>query len=240
MDYSQQEFGIAAALSGDQNMMAAYKSGDPYLSFAKQVGAVPQDATKKSHPNEREQFKQCILATQYGMGAAALAVRINQPEIYARELLKYHRQAYKGFWAWSDRVVDHAVIAGRLWTVFNWGLKVGTDVNERSLRNFPMQANGAEMLRLACIVATQAGIRVCAPVHDALLIEAPLEVLDEVVAQIQQIMKEASSIILGGFELATDVKFVRYPERYMDPRGVHMWNTIMKLAGLPDKVQSNA
>ena len=53
-------------------------------------------------------------------------------------------------------------------------------------------------------------------------------------------MKEASSIILGGFELATDVKFVRYPERYMDPRGVHMWNTIMKLAGLPDKVQSNA
>jgi hypothetical protein len=103
-----------------------------------------------------------------------------------------------------------------------------------------MQANGAEMLRLACIMATQAGIRVCAPVHDALLIEAPLEVLDEVVAQIQQIMKEASSIILGGFELATDVKFVRYPERYMDPRGIHMWNTIMKLAGLPDKVQSNA
>jgi hypothetical protein len=103
-----------------------------------------------------------------------------------------------------------------------------------------MQANGAEMLRLACIMATQAGIRVCAPVHDALLIEAPLEVLDEVVAQIQQIMKEASSIILGGFELATDVKFVRYPERYMDSRGVQMWNTIMKLAGLPDKVQSNA
>jgi len=97
VDYSQQEFGIAAALSGDPNMMAAYKSGDPYLSFAKQVGAVPQDATKKSYPNEREQFKQCILATQYGMGAAALAVRINQPEIYARELLNYHRKAYKNF-----------------------------------------------------------------------------------------------------------------------------------------------
>jgi DNA polymerase I len=240
VDYSQQEFGIAAALSGDQNMIAAYKSGDPYLSFAKQVGAVPQDATKKSHPNEREQFKQCILATQYGMGAAALAVRINQPEIYARELLKYHRQAYKVFWTWSDRVVDYAVITGRLWTVFNWGLKVGTDVNERSLRNFPMQANGAEMLRLACMMATEAGIRVCAPVHDALLVEAPLEVLDEVVAEIQQIMKEASAIILGGFELATDVKFVRYPNRYMDPRGVHMWNTIMKLAGLPDKVQTDA
>jgi hypothetical protein len=238
LDFCQQEFGIAAALSGDKNMMAAYKSGDPYLSFAKQVGAVPQDATKKSHPNEREQFKQCILATQYGMGAASLAARINQPEVYARELLKYHRQAYKDFWAWSDRVVDHALITGELHTVFNWGIKIGANPNQRSIRNFPVQSNGAEMLRLACIMATQGGIRVCAPVHDALLIEAPLDVLDETVVKAQQIMKEASAIILGGFELTTDAKLICYPDRYMDPRGIQMWNTIMKLAGLHDKVHS--
>lgn len=240
VDYSQQEFGIAAALSKDANMMTAYQSGDPYLSFAKQVGAVPLDATKKTHPNEREQFKQCILATQYGMGAAALAVRINQPEVYARELLKLHRQAFAGFWNWSDRVVDHAVITGRLWTVFNWSLNVGSDVNERSLRNFPMQANGAEMLRLACIMATQTGIRVCAPVHDALLIEAPIEILESTAAHIQQIMKEASAIILDGFELSSDVKIVRYPDRYIDPRGIQMWDTIMKMAGLQDKVHTDA
>src|SRR6476659_9940813 len=45
VDWSQQEFGIAAALSGDHNMQAAYQSGDPYLAFAKQAGAVPADAT---------------------------------------------------------------------------------------------------------------------------------------------------------------------------------------------------
>ena len=39
IDWSQQEFGIAAALSGDANMLAAYQSGDPYLAFAKQAGA---------------------------------------------------------------------------------------------------------------------------------------------------------------------------------------------------------
>jgi hypothetical protein len=50
IDWSQQEFGVAAALSGDKNMMAAYHSGDPYLTFAKQAGAVPLDATKASHP----------------------------------------------------------------------------------------------------------------------------------------------------------------------------------------------
>ena len=49
IDYEQQEFGIAAYLSGDEAMMAAYESGDSYLAFAKQAGAVPLDATKQSH-----------------------------------------------------------------------------------------------------------------------------------------------------------------------------------------------
>ena len=45
-----------------------------------------------------------------------------------------------------------------------------------------MQANGAEMLRLACCFATEEGIAVCAPVHDAILIEAPVEEIDHIVA----------------------------------------------------------
>ena len=49
IDWSQQEFGIAAALSDDPIMMAAYQSGDPYLEFAKQAGAVPEDATRKAY-----------------------------------------------------------------------------------------------------------------------------------------------------------------------------------------------
>jgi len=49
IDWQQQEFGIAAALSGDPLMMDAYRSGDPYLAFAKQAGATPADATKATH-----------------------------------------------------------------------------------------------------------------------------------------------------------------------------------------------
>src|SRR5205085_503441 len=56
IDYEQQEFGIAAALSGDPAMMEAYRSGDPYLAFAKQAGAVPPDGTKKSHGAVRDLF----------------------------------------------------------------------------------------------------------------------------------------------------------------------------------------
>lgn len=73
VDWSQQEFGIAAALSGDSAMMAAYRTGDPYLAFAIQAGAVPSTATKKTHEAEREQFKACVLAVQYGMGEVGLA-----------------------------------------------------------------------------------------------------------------------------------------------------------------------
>ena len=85
IDWQQQEFGIAAALSRDPLMMEAYRSGDPYLAFAKQAGAAPADATKATHKAVRDQFKSTVLAVQYGMGAEALAQRIGQPPIRARE-----------------------------------------------------------------------------------------------------------------------------------------------------------
>ena len=93
-----------------------------------------------------------------------------------------------------------------------------------------MQANGAEMLRIACILMTEAGIRVCAPVHDAVLIEAPLEELDGRVARAQELMHEASRQVLGGFKLTTDADVYRYPERYRDEeRGGKFWDKVMSL-----------
>ena len=229
VDWSQQEFGIAAALSGDSSMIRAYSSGDPYLTFAKQAGQVPPEGTKDSHRRERELFKQCALAVQYGMGTDGLAARIGRGRAEARELLNLHRRTYPVFWRWSDAAVDFAMLKNFLPTVFGWTVHVEGDANPRSLRNFPMQANGAEMLRLACILTTETGIRVCAPVHDALLIEAPLEELDATVAKTQELMAEASRVVLDGFELRSDAKAVRHPNRYMDPRGERMWNTVWRI-----------
>lgn len=226
-DWSQQEFAIAAALSGDELMMDAYASGDPYMTFAIQAGLAPEGATKMTHGQERDLCKACVLAVQYGMGAASLALRIGQPEIRARELLDLHRRTYKKYWAWSDGVQDYAMLHGKLWTVFGWELRVSPNSsNPRSLRNFPMQANGAEMLRLACIMLTEAGIGVVAHVHDALLIEAPLDRLDEDITRTQTIMCKAGEIVLGGFQLRSDAKVIRYPDRYMDGRGKQMWDTV--------------
>jgi len=165
VDWSQQEFGIGAALSGDPAMMEAYRSGDPYLAFGKQAGRIPADATKRTHAAERERFKACVLGVQYGMGAEALARRVGGPPALGRELVRLHREIYPKFWAWSDGAEHHAMLRNRLHTVFGWTVRVGPDANPRSLRNFPCQANGAEMLRWACCLMAERGVGLVAPVH---------------------------------------------------------------------------
>ena len=113
--------------------------------------------------------------------------------------------------------------------MFGWTVHLSSVFNPRSLANFPVQANGAEMLRLACCLVTEAGIRLCAPVHDALLIEAPADRIDDVVAHTQALMAEASRCVLDGFELRSDVVVVTYPNRYMDERGAQMWDVVWRV-----------
>jgi hypothetical protein len=229
IDFSQQELAIAAALSGDERMQDAYRSGDFYLTFAKMAGAVPETATKQSHAAQREQFKTVALGVLYGLSAEGLARKLNVPPCRGRELLRMHQQTFRVFWAWSDRVEMEAMLSGRLRTVFGWAVHVGADSNPRSLRNFPMQAHGAEMLRLACCLTTERGITVCCPVHDALLVEGSAHGIEETVARTQAAMREASELVLPGFPLRTDATIVRYPDRYTDERGRRMWETVSRL-----------
>jgi DNA polymerase I-like protein with 3'-5' exonuclease and polymerase domains len=229
VDWSQQEFGIAAALSNDPAMMDAYCSGDPYLAFAKQARLAPPSASRRTHNRERELCKACVLGVQYGMGSEALARRINLPAIYGRDLLELHRQTYPRYWAWSDGAEAHAMLLGRLHTVFGWTVQIGSDANPRSLRNFPCQANGAEVLRLACSLATERGISIVAPIHDAVMVEGLEWEIDSIVEETQEAMAKASAALLGGFRLRSDAKIVRWPDRYMDPRGEPFWARVMAL-----------
>jgi hypothetical protein len=176
-----------------------------------------------------ELFKQGALAVQYGQGAESLAIHIDRPAIVARDLLRAHRETYRTFWRWSDGCVDQAMFFGSFQTVFGWHLHISENPNPRSLRNFPMQANGAEMLRLACCLITERGIELCAPVHDAVLICAPIGRLHEDIERTKAAMAEASRIVLDGFELRTDAKDIEYPDRYMDKRGAVMWDRVCAL-----------
>jgi DNA polymerase-1 len=120
------------------------------------------------------------------------------------------------------------MLTSEMRTVFGWRRRIGRQPNPRSLMNFPMQANGAEMMRIAAIAATEADIEVAAPIHDAFLIAAPLDRLDADVATMQGMMEKAGEYV-AGIPIRTDAKVVRWPDRYMDERGQAMWDRVLVL-----------
>ena len=82
---------------------------------------------------------------------------------------------------------------------------------------------------LVCCLATERGLRVIAPVHDALALEAEAGSIVEAVAETQECMARASEAVLGGFRLRSDVAIFNYPDRFQDERGVEFWDRIMAI-----------
>lgn len=67
------------------------------------------------------------------------------------------------------------------------------------------------MLRQAIRLATERGIDVCGQLHDAILIEADADVIDDIVVSAQAAMAQASAILLDGIEIATEAEVVVWP-----------------------------
>ena len=230
IDWVGQEFGVAAALSGDPAMKTAYGSGDIYLEFAKAAKAVPEDGTRETYKQERDLYKQCVLGVGYGMEEHSLALRIDRHLLIARNLLRHHHEIFWRFWEWSDNRVRRAMFTNITYTVFGWRYHVTPNPKVRSIRNFPMQATAAEILRLAICLGVENGIEICCPVHDAVVILSPLDRLDSDIARMRSYMGQASELVLNGFKLRTEFVAVRYPDRYMDEeRGRPFWNVVMSL-----------
>jgi len=231
IDCAQQEFAIAGVLSEDETMKAAYEAGDAYLMSGKQLGIIPPDGTKESHPRERSQVKLCTLGAQYGMGSVSLARQLKEPEIVGRQLLQLHRETYPKFWKWSNETSNLGLLGCSLSTVYGWRYHYDPKVkpNPRTLINFPIQAAGAEILRFACSLATERGIMVCCPIHDAVVVEGPVESINDVAAATQECFVKAARDVLDGFELRSEAKIVKYPDRFEDEDGIETWNEIMQL-----------
>jgi hypothetical protein len=245
IDYSSMEFLAAAALSdrhvgsnGPSNpMLNCTRSGDPYLNFGKLIGLIRADATRETPgvAAVRERLKLLCLGTQYGMQAATLATRLGVSEIEANEMLLLHRGLFSQYWRWSEDWFHHSLNSGVMRTVLGWECVTGiTEFNERSIRNWPVQSNCADMFRLAYVWGTRHGLTLIAPVHDAVLLESAEDRVEADVALMREIMRRASRVILnptagGTIELRTDYKIIRYPDRYTDSRGVELWNTVLKL-----------
>lgn len=219
IDFKSQEFAIAAALSGDDKMIEAYRSGDPYLSMGVLSGYLPADTFERDNPKQefkvqRDLLKPAVLGIQYGMGAAALDVRLEQAgggdsDLTGRDVLRLHERAFPRFWEWREEVQDRAAVFHRLYSAHGWravtaygelGAEVDGDLHERSptsVMNWPIQTRGAEMLRLAIGLCHDVGVTVVAPVHDAVLIEADVDQLREHIELARACMVKAGEMTIG-------------------------------------------
>jgi hypothetical protein len=119
--------------------------------------------------------------------------------------------------------------------VYGWQCATGiTEFSENTIRNWPIQSTCADIFRLAYVWGTRHGLTLIAPVHDAVLLEAPEDRIEADVALMREIMRRASRVVLnptadGTIELRTDAKIIRYPDRFTDKRGTELWETVLKL-----------
>jgi DNA polymerase-1 len=231
IDFSSQEFAVGAALSGDAAMMEDYRSGDPYLAWARRTGAVPPGATKASHPSERATFKIAALAIQYGMGDVSLAEQTGCSLPKARRLIAQHKEAYPAYWRWRQAVIDTVLCGGSISTEFGWTRKSRPRDKAASIANFPVQASGAEILRIAVIALEEAGHRVVATIHDAVLVEMDADTWQEDLPAIQGLMSKAALAVVPQIEIRTDVDLTMPGENYSHPRGIDIWKCISPVIG---------
>jgi DNA polymerase I-like protein with 3'-5' exonuclease and polymerase domains len=228
-DYCQQEVRIAAVVSGDTALLEACESGDVYLGIAGQLGFLSESMSQAEVKAVRTLFKTVVLGIQYGLGALSLAVRTGLSLYEAAEILARLRARFRVFEAWAANVVDHAGVLLEVSTPFGWVMQCPPGINPRTVRNFPIQSTGSEILHVACVLAERRGIRIVAPVHDAIMAEAPVDQAEDVSAALDRVMRDAAALVLRGYELPTDIQMILPGQRYYDERGEAMWNTVSKL-----------
>jgi hypothetical protein len=229
LDWRAQEVGIAAVASNDAALKAAY-CGDIYHALARLCGLTydPDPIRwKKQHPEVRTRMKSLQLAINYGMGVPSLARGLDRHPLIASDIIERHRHEYVPFWRWRENMVETAMLERRIESVLGWPLRISTSPNIRTLYNFPMQSNGAEMLRLATWRMCEAGIVPIMLIHDGILLE---ETAIERIEHAKEIMLQAGRDVCDGFEIGVDIdQLLKGGARYYDkrPMAKEMWATIM-------------
>ena len=227
IDYASQEFATAAIVSGDQGMMEAYRSGDPYLHFAKLTGSVPPDGTKKTHKFERNLAKSTVLGLQYGMGAAKLARKLTVDtgkvftEAQARQQIEAHRLAFPRLWSWRDGVARTYERKHCVGLPDDW-LLLGDNDSPLSVANFPIQGVGSTILREAVRLAWEDGIGewLLFPLHDAIYMEAPADLAEQFRDRLDSCMHRAVVNILGDkLEVRRDSDIHYHQDTWVEEKG---------------------
>lgn len=230
-DWSSQEFLIAAALSGDEAMLEAYMSGDPYTYFAKAAKAMPPEGSKKTHPEVRNLFKSTTLGLQYGMGVAKLALKLSSDMGYevtekeAQKLIDLHKRIFKKMWEWRDRVIAAYERRGLIMLSDGWCLFPDNDSN-MSTANFPVQGTGACIFREACRLAMREGLQLIYGLHDALRVMCKVEDEEETSKRLLSVMEQAVSKYLEGYSIRNEGKKIYHGIPFLEEGSEAMYESM--------------
>ena len=180
----------------------------------------------------RKKCKESVLGGMYGLGADALAYKHGIGVAEARELQAMVPRIYPVFHAWLKRVLNKARMGKTLNAALGWPIEIkGFDDRRGTYLNFPMQANGAEMMRLATIYVIDHGLELCAIIHDAFMILSSANRIDDDMLILSDCVRRASRVVLRGFELRLDPKVILYPHRYeADERSRQQWDDLISRA----------
>ncbi len=157
-DYSQIELRIMAHISGDKNMIEAFRSGeDIHASTAAKVYKKPiSDVTAE----ERRKAKVANFGIIYGITTFGLAERMQVSRAEAKELIEEYFQTYPGIRVYMEKAKEKAREKGYVETLFGRRCYLA-DINsqngtvrgyaERNAINAPIQGTAADIIKVAMV-----------------------------------------------------------------------------------------
>ena len=198
-DYSQIELRIMAHLSGDKNMIEAFREGDDIhaATAAKVYKIAIEDVTRE----QRSKAKTANFGIIYGISVFGLAERMNVPRQEAKELIDGYFDTYPQIKEYMDKSIERARANGYIETIFG-RKRFLPDINsrnavvrgyaERNAINAPIQGSAADIIKVAMVKIFQRfqseSIRskMILQVHD----ELNFSVVPEEKEKVQQIVME--------------------------------------------------
>lgn len=208
-DYSQIELRVLAHISGDESLIAAFKSNqDIHRMTASQVFHVPFDEVT---PLQRSNAKAVNFGIIYGKGAFSLGQDLGISRKEAEEYINAYFARYPKIKTFMEDTIKNGTKNGYVSTLWNRRRNMPElqssnfmqrAAGERAAMNMPIQGTAADIIKLAMIKvhrALQEGgyrSRLILQVHDELLIETYKEEKDAVAKILKENMEHAADLLV--------------------------------------------
>ena len=218
VDYSQVELRIAAHMSKDEAMLAAFKADqDIHTATAAAILGTTLDKVTKE---QRRNAKAINFGLLYGMSAFGLTRTSDLTLAEAEDFVEAYFKQFPGVKGYLDNMRRLAASQGYVETLLGRrryfpGLKSGGNPStrareEREAINAPIQGTAADIMKLAMIKVASAlkdaGLHghLLLQVHDELVLECPENELKETVKIVRTMMENAYNLVIP---LKTEARF---------------------------------